>query len=90
MTPNWMRDSDMLRPIPRAPPVTIMTFPVRLKVPGTLLSWPAWTWSCSPGTWGVVAEDGVSGIDDSLVVICPVGVSVTSEIVAVGLVTSSV
>lgn len=27
IAPHSMRDSDMLRPIPRAPPVTTMTFP---------------------------------------------------------------
>lgn len=101
MAPHSMRDSDMLRPIPRAPPVTTMTFPARLKRRGTLLSLPAstcawtwaaarswswaWSWAFDAGTWAVVVEDGVSGIDASLVVVCPVGASVTSETVAVGL-----
>ena len=94
----------MLRPIPRAPPVTTMIFPARLKRRGTLLSLPAstcawtwaaarswsWSWSFDAGTWGVVVEDGVSGIDASLVVVCLVGASVTSEAVAVGLKASSV
>lgn len=83
MAPHSMSDSDMVRPIPRAAPVTMMIFPVRLKRFGTLLSWPAWawtlswTWAFAAGASGVVAEDEVFEIDDSLVVVCPVEASVT-------------
>lgn len=98
MAPHSMSDSDMVRPIPRAAPVTMMIFPARLKRFGTLLSWPAWAWTLSwtlawtfaAGASGVIAEDEVFEIDDSLVVVCPVGASVTFETVAAGLKASSV
>lgn len=100
MAPHSMSDSDMVRPIPRAAPVTMMIFPARLKRFGTLLSWPAWAWTLSwtwalawtfaAGASGVVAEDEVFEIDDSLVVVWLVEASVTSEAVAAGLKASSV
>ena len=100
MAPHSMSDSDMVRPMPRAAPVTMMIFPARLKRLGTLLSWPAWAW-VSSSTWalawtsaagasGVIAEDEVFEIDDSLVVVCPVGASGTFEAVDAGLKASSV
>lgn len=98
MAPHSMRNSAMVRPMPRAPPVTMMTFPLRLKMLGTPLSWPAWTWiwswtwiwNLAPGASGVTAEDEVSGIGASLAVVFPVEASVTSDTVAVGLQASSV
>lgn len=100
MAPHSMSDSDMVRPMPRAAPVTMMIFPARLKRPGTLLSWPAlawissWTWALAwtfaAGASGVVAGDEVFEIGDSLVAVCPVEASGTFEAVDAGLEASSV
>lgn len=86
VAPQSMRDCAMLRPMPRAPPVTTITFSARLKSEGTLLSWLAWTWACAfaaAGASEVVAVDEAFGIDAPLVVVCPAWVSVTSGAVVV-------
>lgn len=85
VAPHSMRDCAMLRPMPRAPPVTTITIAARLKSDGTLLSWPAWAlaWTFAAGDSDGVAADEVFGIDAALVVVCPECISVISVTVVV-------
>lgn len=86
MAPASMRVSAMLRPRPRAPPVTMMTLPARLKRGRTLLACVAW--ALVAGACGVVWVV-VSGIVVSPVVVSSEVLAVASETGAADVVASS-